>query len=434
MLAWARWVRRNGPRALWLALLLAVPALVLGRRPTQFIDLMLGRYPSYASASSRPIFAALALGAIAAALARARARRASPDPAAARLGTLFDAGLALYFSGVALAAFALGEPRVRMYPALAYLLLGGCTALAASINVPARVVRWFMLATALVVSVGIVAEAEGFQGWLATRPEYIRRPGGFFSHRNNAGEFLALLVPVCVVTAAPRPWALLPLGIALALTRSRTAWLVSAFGVALLLLVSARSLRRPRALAAACALAGALVAPLMPTALRWSSADPYGESVRRLVELGEGSGALRVGQYGATLRAAGSHLWVGLGPDQWHRVVRPLEPAFARNYIPFSDYLRSLADGGVLALGGFVLMLGAAGLLAYRRRRPLPEGPAFVASIALMSAVSPPLFRLETIALWSVFAMTLLHRDGARPPRRKRAVDEPKAEAKPAVG
>jgi O-antigen ligase/polysaccharide polymerase Wzy-like membrane protein len=419
MRAWARWVRHNGLRAVWLSLLLAAPALVLGRRPTQFIDLSLGRFAFYAQASSRPVFALLAGGAFAAAVVRARARRAGPPREGDRLATAFDAGLALYFVGLAVAAFAVDAPRVRMYPALAYAFVAACSLAAASFRLPARVVRWFLLGVTAVVAVGIVAEAEGFRWWPATRLEYIRRPGGFFAHRNSAGEFLALAAPACVVAAAPGcPWALVPLGAALAFTRSRTAWLVAAFGVGLLLLASSRARRRPRAIAAACVLAGALAVPFLPAALRWSSADPYGESARHLLDLNEGSGALRVAQYGATLRVAGRRLWLGLGPDQWHRVIRPAEPAVARNFIPLSEYLRSLSDGGVLSLAGLTLMLGSAGALAYRRRRALPDAPAFVASMALISAVSYPLFRLESIALWAVWTMGLLTRRPPPPPER----------------
>ncbi len=415
--AWWRWAARNKAGALALALLLVAP-LALGRLPTQGIDRALGRYEPYARASSRPAFVALALGALGAAIVRAGARRARPRPAGeGGLEAAFDAGFALYFAGVAAAALARGGPALRMYPALAYVLVAAASLVAARAKAPARVARLALLAVALAAAAGVVADAEGFAPWWpGARPEYVRRPGGFFANRNGAGEFLALALPSCVVAAAPCPWALVPYGLALALTRSRTAWLVGTLGVGLALACSTPARRRARGLAAAGALAGALAAPLLPATLRWHSPRPYGESLAHLVDLGEGSGALRLAQYGATLRVGGARLWLGLGPDQWHRTLRPAEPALAKNYIPMSEYVRALADGGALSLGGLGLMLAAAAARAWRRRRALPDGPAFVAALALACAASAPLFRLEAIALWALWATGLLGRGGAAAP------------------
>ncbi|HEY5932983.1 MAG TPA: O-antigen ligase family protein, partial [Kofleriaceae bacterium] len=277
-------------------------------------------------------------------------------------------------------------------------------------------VRWMLAITGGLVAATVVLDAFGLAVVSAAR-----RPGGLLGNRNFAGEYLALALPAALVVFARsrRSLAILVVfGFALALTRCRTAWIAAAFGMVAVLALSDAATRGRRAVAAALVVAGVLLATVMPNRLVWKEANPFAATLARAVDLDGGSGQLRVRQYRATLQVldAREAWWTGLGPGVWQAAVRAEDRALARNRIPHSDYLRVLSDGGVPALGTLGLVLFAAAIASWRRRRENPELAGFLGVLAIVALADAPLFRPEGIVVTGVVlaALARVPQAGAR--------------------
>lgn len=309
-----------------------------------------------------------------------------------------DLALASLLACVCIVTFALPRAQFASYALLPYLALGGIYAIARSF-VSVATVRWMLALTGALVAASVLLDAFGV---IVVSPT--RRPSGLLGNRNFAGEYLALALPAALVVFARsrRSLAILVVfGIALALTRCRTAWIAAALGIVAVLALSEAAHRGRRALAAALVVAGVLFATVLPTRLAWTEANPFASTLARTVDLVDGSGKLRVRQYRTTLHVLDTRdaWWTGFGPGAWQAEVRAEDRTLARNRIPHSDYLRTLSDGGIPALGALALTLLAAGIAAWRRRRAAPELAGFLGVLAVIALADAPLFRPEGIVV-----------------------------------
>src|SRR5262249_26735772 len=228
----------------------------------------------------------------------------------------------------------------------------------------------------------------------------IRPPGGLLQNRNFAGEFLGLAVPFALIAVRRRVSTLLVLlGLALALTRCRTGWIAAIAATGALIAVSKRSDRRIAAAGAGLLVVGALLAGILPNRLRWHGRHSQVKTLSTLFDVRSGSGAFRLRQYRETLALLDGRWVKGLGPGNWQRAISSRDPQLGANRIPHSDYLRTVSDGGIVALVGLLGVYAAAAALAWRRRSDFPEGASFVLALAIISMADAPLYRLETATL-----------------------------------
>ncbi len=265
-----------------------------------------------------------------------------------------------------------------------------------------------------------LAQAYGFD-WDLLAGE--RAPGGTMGNRNFLAHLGVIVLPMTILAwyggaGAARRWGGLALALitgAVVLTRSRAAWLalVAVLATAGLAWLWARRRQgsiswRPGPMLTAMAI-GTALALLLPNRLSWRSENPYGESLRGIVNYQEGSGRGRLIQYRNTLQLVAMDPLFGTGPGNWlvhyPRVTTPGDPSFAgadpipTNPWPSSDWVAFLAERGAI---GVVLLLGAglaAGLTAIRRLgEPEREGPAIALLAVLAAATVSGLFDAVLLA------------------------------------
>lgn len=276
-----------------------------------------------------------------------------------------------------------------------------------------------------------------------------RAPGGAFGNRNFMAHFVALGIPglVLVGLGARRRGALVLtaagtalVAAALALSRSRAAWLGAAVWVVLFSVEGlwagelwySRAARRRLAALGAAAAAGVALALALPNTLSWRSDSPYLDTLVGIADYREGSGRGRLIQYRNTLRMARDHPLLGVGPGNWPvaypRYTTPGDPAFDPNDFiptnpwPSSDWVALAAERGVPALASIVLAGAALGFGAWRRwRRAGPageglEGLAAVLTLAVLAVVSSfdAVLLLPTPTFFVGAALGVL----TRPPKR----------------
>jgi hypothetical protein len=279
-----------------------------------------------------------------------------------------------------------------------------------------------------------------------------RAPGGAFGNRNFIAHFVALGLPVLLLTTLEsrrRREAWLPaagavvLGAALVLSRSRAAWLGTIAASAILLVEGVwfgclwrDAVSRRRLLLFGLALSiGGVLALVLPNTLEWRSDSPYLDSLKDVANYKEGSGRGRLVQYTNSLRMTVEHPLLGVGPGNWAvaypRYTTPDDPAFdADDYIPTnpwpsSDWIASLAERGPLAT--FALAAAAAALVigAWRRWRMAPETTEGTESLSLILVVATAgvvgsfdavlLLPAPTFYVWAILG--LLTRAPKRPVR-----------------
>ncbi len=202
-----------------------------------------------------------------------------------------------------------------------------------------------------------------------------RVPGGTLGNRNFVAHVAAFGVPLILLAAFTRRSLFLGgAGVAivtgaLALTRSRGAWLAFAvvgliYVVAILFSAPIRSDGRtwrliPAILLFACG--GVAAALLIPNTLRWRSDNPYLESIQRMADYQRGSGRGRLLQYAQSLRMATRHALLGAGPGNWavkypsHALrhdpsMNESEPGMTVNPWPSSDWIAFIAERGLPAV------------------------------------------------------------------------------------
>ena len=216
-----------------------------------------------------------------------------------------------------------------------------------------------------------------------------RAPGGTFGNRNFVAHVSAIGVPLLIwyaVTARRIIVVLLcalggaVLAVALVLSRSRAAWL-ALLVVALLLAIPIwrATARAPHAGAGRrlvflgiVAVAGVVVALVLPNHLNWKSESPYLDSVRGVVAYNSGSGRGRVIQYRNTLHMAEAHPLLGVGPGNWAvyypRFAVRNDPSLSHedrttaNAWPSSDWAALVAERGVITV--LALLLAFVGIIA----------------------------------------------------------------------
>jgi O-antigen ligase len=254
------------------------------------------------------------------------------------------------------------------------------------------------LATA---AVGVAAVSVLLDAVLGGSPVGGKRPQGLFVGRDGAAEYLAVLVPLVLVQARRHTWARLVLpvaGYALLVSRCRAAWLSVLVAVAVLLLLVQR--RRPGLLGPlALLVAGAGLAAVLPSRLRWSEPSPYAASARRLVDLGAGSGAWRLAQYRTLPSLLGERWLLGLGPGRWRAAMERVDPLQTVEESPHSDYLREWADGGLAALVGLVGLLALGLGRSFRARSQAPDLPAALLAVGLISLADAAWSRPEHLTV-----------------------------------
>jgi O-antigen ligase len=245
-----------------------------------------------------------------------------------------------------------------------------------------------------------LAQAYGlFSSELASA---VRAPGGTFGNRNFMAHLIAIGLPaLLLVTLQARRGLGLALGAAgvavaaaaLLLSRSRAAWVgVAAWAVFLAVeglwvggLWNDRPLRRRVSILGGMALAGLVVALLLPNRLNWRSESPYLDSLTGVANYKEGSGRGRLIQYGNTLEMALDHPLLGVGPGNWPvhypKYMSPGDPTFdadddiPTNPWPSGDWMAMVSERGLpatvilLAVGG-TIALGAWARVRSGSRRP----------------------------------------------------------------
>lgn len=229
-----------------------------------------------------------------------------------------------------------------------------------------------------------LAEAYGLTPSLAL----VRRvPAGPMGSRNALAHVLALGTPLllhqatCAPTSIKRRVALIATvlaGAALALTRSRGAWLALLIvaPVAAWVCGSVRG-RAPHITRAAMGWAAAFTAGFtmavtLPNALEWRDPNPMRSTLWRLVDASAGSGRGRLIEYETTWHMIHDHPTLGVGPGNWALAypvyaqggdpnVHPRH-ALPTDRLAQGDWIGTWAERGSIALG----LLGLYGVLVLR--------------------------------------------------------------------
>ena len=254
-----------------------------------------------------------------------------------------------------------------------------------------------------------------------------RAPGGTFGNRNFVAHFCVIGLPslVFATVTARRPLSALLgsvgatiVAAALVLSRSRAAWLALAaclVVIAVPLLASRGYWPHPHvggrlARLALAGVVGVAAAIALPNRLSWTSDSPYLDSARGMVDYSSGSGRGRMAQYTNSLRMAGAHPVLGVGPGNWPvhytRFARARDASIAEdgmtaNPWPSSDWVAFISERGFLAT---LALAGAFVLLLWRGCRgwgDLPDGEAVLAKLVLIAT-------LTTMAVVSAFDAVLL--------------------------
>ena len=248
----------------------------------------------------------------------------------------------------------------------------------------AGLARPLLAALAAAVILGAVtalAQAYGL------RSEYFslnRAPGGTFGNRNFVAHLCAIGVPViALVTVTARRPATVVIGVAgsvavaaaLAMSRSRAAWLAVIVSIGAVVVAGAmsrgqwrgtRTLPRLSYIGIA-ALVGALAAIFLPNRLEWKSDTPYIDSAVRLVNYKEGSGHGRLVQYTNSLHMTEARPLLGVGPGNWP-VVYPKyasrnDPSLSQdegttaNPWPSSDWVAYASERGLIGIVALAVVL-----------------------------------------------------------------------------
>ncbi len=248
----------------------------------------------------------------------------------------------------------------------------------------------------------------------------VRAPGGTFGNRNFMAHLVTIGLPglLLVTLQARRPagFALGAAGVAvvaaaLVLSRSRAAW-VGAAAWAVFLAVEGlwvgrlwdeRPLRRRVSILGGMALAGLVLALVLPNRLNWRSESPYLDSLTGVANYREGSGRGRLIQYGNTLEMALDHPLLGVGPGNWPlhypNYMAPGDPSFdadddiPTNPWPSSDWMAMLSERGLpaalllLAVGGSIALGAWARVRDGSRRSPALGDLTTVATLIALFVV-----------------------------------------------
>jgi len=245
---------------------------------------------------------------------------------------------------------------------------------------------------AAIVLATVVGAATSLVQAYGVESEYFtlsRAPGGTFGNRNFVAHVAAIGAPLLIwyAVSAKRNIAVVlcaiggaVLAAALVLSRSRAAWLALLVTALLLAIPAWRAARRvPYAntsrrllFMGAVAVAGVIIALVLPNDLNWKSDSPYLDSVRGVVAYNSGSGRGRLIQYRNTLHMAEAHPILGVGPGNWPvyypKFATHNDPSLSHNDgttanpWPSSDWATLISERGTIAV--VILLLAFLGMIA----------------------------------------------------------------------
>jgi O-Antigen ligase len=252
----------------------------------------------------------------------------------------------------------------------------------AAVGVSSILLSWCGVAGIVGASTGL-AQAYGVRSPLFA---VTRLPGGTFGNRNFMAHFSGLALPVLMLVAlsARRQLVAIAMSVgcgvlvaAIALSRSRAAWIGASTAILLFLGICLLA-RRRHALPAlgtrvrmlgGLMLAAVVAAMVIPNRLAWRSTSPYLDTVAALASHDEGSGHGRLLQYQNTVRLALKHPLIGVGPGNWSvrygDVAPPNDPSWVfgdvipLNPWPSSDWMALASEFGLIAVFA-ALLLGIA--------------------------------------------------------------------------
>jgi O-antigen ligase len=320
--------------------------------------------------------------------------------------------LFLGYLGFSAASTFLAEDRAAAVRALAISVSGVAIFWAARAVGEAGLARPLLRALAVAAVAGAVTALLQAYGVRSDFFSINRAPGGTFGNRNFVAHVAAFSLPL-VLLGALRAWRAAgyvfgAVGVTivvatLILTRSRAGWLAFAAVMVVLIgsMILCRALRRHRqtrlrlAGIAGLVCAGIAAAILVPNSLEWRSENPYLESVTRIADYQEGSGAGRLVQYGRSMRMALDAPLFGVGPGNWSVIypeyAAPGDPSLSRsqpgttaNPWPSSDWVAFIAERGFPAAALLALvLLGIAASALRTLVHARDEGEALLAAALL---------------------------------------------------
>jgi O-antigen ligase len=274
--------------------------------------------------------------------------------------------------------------------------------------------RWLLLALAVAVVVGALTALMQAYGMTNEYASLSRAPGGTFGNRNFMAHLCAIGIPVIVLLALTAQRAigftlgavgLLLTSAALMLSRSRAAYLALMLCFALLAVTGWRmrhlwhdERRTKRAVRlGATMIAGVAGALLLPNTLNWNSETPYLDSVRGVVNYQEGSGKGRLVQYRTSLKMAGAHPLLGVGPGNWPvdypQYAKSNDPSLSQetgltsNPWPSSDWIAFVSERGAVAFAALVLAMIGLLVSAWRAARQSTDERSQLGAMALAATV-----------------------------------------------
>jgi O-antigen ligase len=264
------------------------------------------------------------------------------------------------------------------------------------------------------VAVMIVAVTALLEAYGAFEVSQGRSPGGVLGSRNQMAHILALGTPTLLLFAigarrrgfvALTALAIIPIVMALVLSRSRGAWLSCLATLAFVLVtlpLTGRALReavsiRRAALWLGAAGIGIVLALQLPNALQWKSKTPYQQSLTHLVDYESGTGRGRLLQYANTIRMIRDHPILGVGPANWsiaYASYAPLrDPTHKPDHVvpvwryPNGEWIGTAAE---LGLPGAAMLFIAGGLFmreAWRRMRRRSDSHSVLSGLTLASTL-----------------------------------------------
>lgn len=280
------------------------------------------------------------------------------------------------------------------------------------------------LAGILVALSAIYDAAGGPLPWILPK-----RPNGLLGNRSDVAAFCVAVIPFVFFGLLDQnsrfrdSLCLLLLIIAIVISRSRAAWLVSGIVFLLLPLVLLLFVGRDRCLRNrfigslvlfyTVSLGGILVAVFFPwPRLHWVDVSPYSSTLHRLLEFDRGTGMARLQQYKLACAMLVDGFWFGSGPGAWRRdVVRYIDripeipgSLVDHTQVPNSEFIKIATETGLIGLVLFVamgLILLVTTWRVMRRRGICPELPVGVSLVAygLMSFFDSMTARPESLAL-----------------------------------
>ncbi len=248
--------------------------------------------------------------------------------------------------------------------AIAPLVLGaGAVAIVLSVSTQGDRDLWLLWTSVAVVIVAGIGLLE-MAGLVELAP-HGRAPSSTMGQRNALAHFLLLGSPIIWSRAlGSRRWliAVALIGAVVVGSRTRAVWVVGPPLLVVFALLTRRlAVLKPIGFAAVGVVAGVLA----PIVLRWRQANPYADTLSRLVEWRSGSGWSRLVEWTASIALWKSDPLFGIGPGNWF-LGYGLQHGGSR--FPHSDHVALLVERGLV---GALLWIALAIAVGGRSRDPV---------------------------------------------------------------